>query len=42
MTAVVWSPPKDARPSVTATGAEMPATGQIDEAWRNCTTLDRC
>ena len=40
--AMVWSPPKDASPPATATGAEMPATRQEEEAWRNLTLLDRC
>ena len=42
MNAAVWSPPKDARPLATATGAEMPATVQKEQAWRNCIMLDRC
>ena len=41
MTAMVWSPPADASPPATATGAKMPATGQEEEAWRNLTLLDR-
>ena len=40
MTAMVWSPPKDASPPATVTGAEMPAMRQEEEAW-NLTLLDR-
>ena len=41
MTAMVWSPPADASPPATVTGAKMPATGQEEEACKNLTLLDR-